>query len=218
MISKFMVRSLLAASALTLVAGTAHANVYNLNLTGSVASATPYDFHIGSTRYQGQFIFPLAGIDNSNAITVQQGDTINTTVTLDQLWNIPGSVYLTDVTLYLTSVPFSGVENNTTDTTLFAGGTQVATQTGSLGTGGQVAGSIDLFPPNNGPISFDSGTFSEVITFLGSPQLINEAQIAYQLQGPFTGVPEPTTWAMMLLGLGGLGAAMRSRRRIAVAA
>ena len=29
----------------------------------------------------------------------------------------------------------------------------------------------------------------------------------------FTGVPEPTTWAMMLLGLGGLGAMARSRRR-----
>ena len=30
-------------------------------------------------------------------------------------------------------------------------------------------------------------------------------------------VPEPTTWALMLLGFGGVGAALRSRRRVAVA-
>ncbi len=31
------------------------------------------------------------------------------------------------------------------------------------------------------------------------------------------GVPEPATWTMMLVGLGGLGAALRSRRRLAAA-
>ena len=31
--------------------------------------------------------------------------------------------------------------------------------------------------------------------------------------GP-TGVPEPATWAMMLIGFGGMGAVMRSRRRV----
>jgi hypothetical protein len=31
------------------------------------------------------------------------------------------------------------------------------------------------------------------------------------------GVPEPATWAMMILGMGGVGAALRSRRRRAVA-
>ena len=32
-------------------------------------------------------------------------------------------------------------------------------------------------------------------------------------QGFTTGVPEPATWAVMLMGFGGLGVAMRSRRR-----
>ena len=31
------------------------------------------------------------------------------------------------------------------------------------------------------------------------------------------GVPEPTTWAMMLVGFGGLGVAMRSRRKVSAA-
>ena len=33
----------------------------------------------------------------------------------------------------------------------------------------------------------------------------------------FTGTPEPTAWAMMLLGVGGLGVALRARRRTVVA-
>ena len=31
------------------------------------------------------------------------------------------------------------------------------------------------------------------------------------------GVPEPATWALMLLGFGGLGTALRSRRRATLA-
>ncbi len=35
---------------------------------------------------------------------------------------------------------------------------------------------------------------------------------------PIPGVPEPSTWAMMLLGFGGLGAMLRRRRAVALAA
>jgi hypothetical protein len=34
---------------------------------------------------------------------------------------------------------------------------------------------------------------------------------------PPVGVPEPATWSMMLIGLGGLGGALRSRRKLAIA-
>jgi hypothetical protein len=36
--------------------------------------------------------------------------------------------------------------------------------------------------------------------------------------GPGGGIPEPTSWAMMLLGFGGIGALLRARRRTAFAA
>ncbi|HEY2752471.1 PEPxxWA-CTERM sorting domain-containing protein [Phenylobacterium sp.] len=38
------------------------------------------------------------------------------------------------------------------------------------------------------------------------------------VQSSSGGVPEPTTWAMMLLGFGGLGAVLRSRRRSTIVA
>jgi hypothetical protein len=37
--------------------------------------------------------------------------------------------------------------------------------------------------------------------------------VAFNLRSPPTGVPEPATWAMMLLGFGGIGMAMRRSRR-----
>jgi hypothetical protein len=45
------------------------------------------------------------------------------------------------------------------------------------------------------------------------------AVLSFQVNGGPGGVPEPATWAMMLVGFGGLGAAMRgARRKQAVAA
>lgn len=43
-------------------------------------------------------------------------------------------------------------------------------------------------------------------------------QIQYELAGDGTAVPEPTTWAMMLLGLAGFGGMVRRRRRDVAAA
>ncbi len=56
-------------------------------------------------------------------------------------------------------------------------------------------------------ITFDTYGYGQP---LGSPFLAAATVAA--------GVPEPATWAMMLVGLGGLGAAMRSRRKFAAAA
>jgi hypothetical protein len=43
-------------------------------------------------------------------------------------------------------------------------------------------------------------------------------QVDFSPAGRGTTVPEPATWIMMLLGFGGAGAALRSRRRLATAA
>jgi hypothetical protein len=53
------------------------------------------------------------------------------------------------------------------------------------------------------------------VTANAGDYIVNNVVVAPNASGP--GVPEPSAWAMMLLGFGGLGAALRRRRR-AVAA
>jgi PEP-CTERM motif len=71
-----------------------------------------------------------------------------------------------------------------------------------------------------GPVGED--TFALALTSITSSLQIKGQSIAsFQgvSAGTFTGtaVPEPASWAMMLVGFGGLGAAMRSRRKLAAA-
>jgi len=77
----------------------------------------------------------------------------------------------------------------------------------------------------NGQADLFSGTFE--LTFAGGTSSITLANFVdryaslTQLNGisgegtPVGGVPEPATWAMMLLGFGGIGMAMRRSRRSA---
>ncbi|HEY5290401.1 MAG TPA: PEPxxWA-CTERM sorting domain-containing protein [Caulobacteraceae bacterium] len=63
---------------------------------------------------------------------------------------------------------------------------------------------------------FTANSSSEMIAFTGTSTGGNEATAIDDLI--LSSVPEPATWAMMLLGLSGLGAAIRvSRRRAALA-
>jgi hypothetical protein len=64
-------------------------------------------------------------------------------------------------------------------------------------------GGTDGFEFNNVPgyyVEYSTGNFGMIDTIT------------------ITGVPEPASWALMLVGLGGLGAALRSRRKLAAAA
>ncbi len=57
---------------------------------------------------------------------------------------------------------------------------------------------FDVDPGDGPPDTDDPGSHD-----LGDPVLT-----------PTGGVPEPATWAMMILGLGGVGATLRRRRRM----
>jgi hypothetical protein len=70
--------------------------------------------------------------------------------------------------------------------------------------------SSPLSPLPNGGVNFETGLFQNIAQFTTS----NGDSYTFQIASDAVeAIPEPATWAMMLLGLAGLGAAMRTTRR-----
>jgi hypothetical protein len=199
-------------AACTLWAGSAQATVHNLSLSGTVANGN-FSSQVFMGTLFDQWVLGLQGLNELNAITVEVGDTINATITLDELFTIPGSVNFTFVGLFLggSNFPLGDVET-TSDAEFFDGMDQVKSGSGGTSTSGQIAAGTTYFPPNNGPITFDSLTISMQITQLSGPATLDYSTLSYSLASP-AAVPEPATWAMMIVGFGGVGALMRRRRR-----
>ena len=209
--------TLAAASAAALWVGQAQAATFDLELSGVVANGSFSSQEIGPTHFD-QWFLSLSGLDAGNAITVSQGDTINATVTLDQPFTIPASAQITSFTLFLFGSAFPSIDTGTSGTTdFFLGGVQGPHGAASTGTCCQLANSVDFFPPDNGAITFDKVVSSFTIDSLGQPVTLDGSAISYTLFSPIAGVPEPAGWALMLLGFGGLGATLRSKRRLAAA-
>ena len=208
--------SLALAAACTLWAGSAQATIHNLVLFGTVANGNFSSQDFGPTHFD-QWLLGLEDSLQNLPITVKVGDTINATVNLDQLFTAPGSI---DVTVFGFTQGGAGFPMGDTSTSgsfdFFDGAMLVksgsASTSTSTSTSGQIAASVAFFPPDNGPFTFDSLTTSFTITQLSGPATLNYASIDYSLLGPLA-VPEPATWAMMIIGFGGVGALMRRNRR-----
>jgi PEP-CTERM motif len=69
------------------------------------------------------------------------------------------------------------------------------------------------FPLTSGTPSFITQVYQTSAG--GLLEFDSASSVSFQATG---GVPEPATWAMMLVGFGGLGAAMRGRRRVSTSA
>lgn len=61
-----------------------------------------------------------------------------------------------------------------------------------------------------------TGTFTS-LSFTDSGEAWHGFTVGISDIAPTGGVPEPATWAMLIMGFGGIGAAMRRRRTLAVA-
>ncbi|MBL8556675.1 MAG: PEP-CTERM sorting domain-containing protein [Phenylobacterium sp.] len=196
--------------------GLAQAATYDVTLSGVVANGGYSSQDIGNTHYD-QWVLSLDGIDGDNPLTVEQGDTLNVTVTLDELFTIPGSMDLTTFVLFFGGPNFPGGDQASLGTfTFYNGLAEVATGGGGTGTSGQIAHSAAFFPPNNGPLTFDSIYASFTIDQLSAPATLDYSGISYTLFDIGAGgVPEPGTWALMILGFGGAGAMLRRRQALA---
>ena len=74
------------------------------------------------------------------------------------------------------------------------------------------------FPPQWGWATSGAGTGNAYQCFFGTCGQIGGTNMAFDVLGTTVGVPEPATWGLMLVGFGGLGAALRSKRRKLAAA
>jgi hypothetical protein len=63
-----------------------------------------------------------------------------------------------------------------------------------------------------------AGTHTLTIFYADRDQVDAALDFSIQTSGVTLGVPEPATWAMMLIGFGGMGAAMRRKRALAATA
>jgi len=196
-----------AAACAGLFATQAGAAVITVDLTGNVADFQPYAVDCCGAHYD-QFVLPLSGV---SPFTLAQDDTIQATVTLDQLYTIPASGSHTDF-LLLFGGDVTGNTGADGEFNLYNGATLVATYDYSSTTSGQISSYAAIFPPDNGPITFDSFTASVHVNALDAPSEIDDATFYYALVQD-TPLPEPATWAMMIAGFGLAGAGLRASPR-----
>jgi hypothetical protein len=214
MIARPFVKYAVAASVLAFAVGLAEATTYDLNLTAVAGQGSTADFFSG-TSYYDQYSVTLSGVAAADAFTVAQGDTVNATVNFDGLFTIPASFTRTNFAFFLEGDAFPNENTGVNSTiSIYNGTTLVLSQSGSTTTSGFLASTIDIYPPKNGPITFDSFKTSFDIYDLATPAQVYRTVFDYTLvhDNARAAVPEPAAWAMMLVGFGGLGALLRRRR------
>jgi hypothetical protein len=110
--------------------------------------------------------------------------------------------------IYSNHISFAGVA-------LTAGTYYFGLQNGNVGNGDPV-----YWDQNDGPSAAYGSGFGGDLSVAGPAQSLPcSGACTYSETFDITsgGVPEPTTWALMLIGFGGMGAALRSRRRVVAA-
>lgn len=206
--------SLALAAACSLWTGSAQAATYTLELNGIVDDFSYFPQEAPPVHLD-RFYLDLQGLGSSNTIDLSVGDFIEATVTFDRLLNIPASVAYTNFSLFLTGNDFPDVNTAAQANFTFfdENGFEVKTYISPVRTtSNQIAAIAAFAPPENGAFQFKSFKSVIEITDLSQTATLDRSYILYDLASP-AAIPEPGTWAMMIVGFGGVGALMRRDRR-----
>lgn len=217
--------ALLLGMAVTLPAAPAVAVTHIITATANPANGTTNSFTFnGSVFNTGNLVF-----DPIDPFILEEGDIIELTLTLASGFLVPGSnEQLFGVNFFrsdggepiITAGPF---ETTVSGSTLFSyslGSTGLSNTIQGGACGNCLTSIMGQIPGNS--FIFDRLVLTQTIDRLGGPYEVNTASFSYQLRDiGVGGVPEPATWAMMILGFGVVGGAMRGRRnrarRLAIA-
>ena len=187
-------------------AAAAHATVFDENLSGNVA-----DFQTSTFDGVQDFYLPLSGL---TSIDVAQGDEIDSTITLDQAYTLGTDTGHTNILEYLTGSAFPSEDTGVSYTfTFYDTGSVVNTFSGTSTTSDALSSYAAVFPPFNGAFTFDTVTVSTTVTDLAQGATLDGAALDLQLVPAVSAAPEPASWALMMLGVGSVGVALRTRRR-----
>ncbi|HET6970521.1 MAG TPA: PEP-CTERM sorting domain-containing protein [Phenylobacterium sp.] len=187
-----------------LAAPSAYAANYVLDLSGSASDVTTDSFMFGGVTYQTGLL-QLSGF---TPFTLQDGDTVDVTVDITSGPLLPFVVPTRDQMFF--GLNFSDLLGGSEPLDATADGTMSFDGGPPVGVGCGNCTSL-IHGQNNAPLSFShlvaTGAFA-----LGADYEVNSISISYQVNGDDTAVPEPASWALMTLGVGGVGWVLRRRR------
>ena len=184
----------------------AQAATFDISLNGEVSNGVFSSFETGGLHYDyWQLELSSLGLP----FNVSVGDTVNASITLNQSVTMPASVTYSYFDLTFTGAFSPSVTETSGTTTFFDNNVQGWSGSQGTSTSSQLSHGFIIFPPDNGAVSFDMVTSNFQISQLETPVELDGASIYFIRVTP---VPEPETYAMLLAGLGMVGAAARRRK------
>lgn len=200
------------ANAAVTVASTQEGNLFGPLTSGAMV----WDFDLiknANTDYSGNVLQgPQTGSNSASPPyngSVSGDTTKYASVQANQVGTFKtlGNFYLTDFSLYLGSPD----DYNTVKFNFLGGGSQ--TMTGSEIWGGVVLGNGDRTKGYRVYYNFNGAKVTSIDFGTGNTNAFEFDGLAASVA-----VPEPATWALMIMGFGSAGAMLRHRRRVAVTA
>jgi PEP-CTERM motif-containing protein len=160
----------------------------------AIAASTPASGAITELDFQFSATTPGPITSHSGTFTLLHDD-------------VAGTITLSEINFSLGATSFT-----TANTSAFQGlGSGIGGNTN--GPGGLSAGTDDFTLSFFSPFVLDGASFAYTLTT--EPFIITATQVSLSRVVPGGAIPEPTSWAMMLLGFGAVGLAIRRRRAIA---